>query len=69
MEKYSIKFFYKNGEKENLVGVGKPESNGLEIHVISPDGKEMIRHREALMGFTVSEYKEKSPKNNKINLI
>lgn len=68
MEKYSIKFFYKNGREENLVGVGKPESNGLEIHVISPNGTEIIRHREALMGFSVSEYKEEVP-SKKINLI
>ena len=69
MGKYKIILYYKNGRTESIIGVGKPEGNGLEIHVRSPDGKEIIRHREALQGFTVTEYKEEEDKNKKVVLL
>jgi len=56
-KKYEIILSYKDGRVEKLVGVGSPITNGKEILIKSPKGKEIVRFRENVIGFSVAEYK------------
>lgn len=55
-EKYYITVYFKDGDRAEYVGVGRPSSNPQEIQVKSPDGQEIIIDRSEVKLFIVNPY-------------